>query len=145
MKFPSEMIPGLDEDAQEIETEAEEAPKNDAKMDEHPSEAKIEALCNDNDDEDTKMLEAEVAQVAPIEESTTAPVQPASESELKYLQGLLKYYTDGIKFIKQIESAVPLLCELLGSNSKAEVVEAIQFFMVAHRFDMECSKVCFLF
>ena len=54
---------------------------------------------------------------------------------------LLQYYTAGIVFIKQIEGAVPHLITLLASNTKGEVVEAMHFFVMAYRFEMECAMV----
>ena len=64
-----------------------------------------------------------------------------SEEELRNLRGLLRYYTDGIAFIKQFESAVPLLVNLLASSVKGEVVEAMRFFVMAYRYEMECAQV----
>ena len=68
-------------------------------------------------------------------------VDPQLKEELKTLQAFLKYYTDGITFIKQIESIVPHMISLLSSNSKGEVVEAMKFFVMAHRFEMESAEV----
>ena len=73
---------------------------------------------------------------APDEES----VVPMNQ-ELQRLRQFLKYYTDGIRFIRQIESTVPTLCELLASNVKGEVVESMHFFVEAHRLKMECAEV----
>ena len=146
MKFPNEFIPGLNEEQDEAKEEDEPVKKEDENEketvtpDEMDLDAQVKAACEEDNETaiDVEMKDKEAPQEP---ESQPAPLAPASEAELRHLQGLLKYYTDGIKFIKQIEGSIPLLCELLGSNSKAEVVEAIQFFMVAHRFDMECSRV----
>ncbi|KAJ3196388.1 Condensin complex subunit [Irineochytrium annulatum] len=51
-----------------------------------------------------------------------------------------KYYSDGLRFLLQIENACPILCELMASNTKTEVIEAMKFFVCAHSFGMECSK-----
>ena len=64
-----------------------------------------------------------------------------SDKELVQNLTLLQYYTAGIVFIKQIESSVPHLITLLASNTKGEVVEAMHFFVVAFRFEMECAMV----
>lgn len=64
-----------------------------------------------------------------------------SDKELVQNLTLLQYYTAGIVFIRQVESAVPHLITLLASNTKGEVVEAMHFFVVSFRFEMECAMV----
>jgi condensin complex subunit 1 len=102
------------------------------------------ALENDSSDKmDTD--ENQSSRDAQREESKPAaglPIHdPQLEEELKTLRAFLKYYTDGITFIKQIESIVPHMIALLSSNTKGEVVEAMKFFVMAHRFEMECAEV----
>ncbi|RKO83089.1 non-SMC mitotic condensation complex subunit 1, partial [Blyttiomyces helicus] len=62
----------------------------------------------------------------PIEDAR-APA--AAEAELKEFRGLLRYYSDAIRFVEQVESAIPTLCELLASKTKLEAVEAMKFFV----------------
>lgn len=64
-----------------------------------------------------------------------------ADKELVQNITLLQYYTAGIVFLKQIEMSVPHLINLLASNTKGEVVEAMHFFVVAYRFEMECAMV----
>ncbi|KAJ4490288.1 non-SMC mitotic condensation complex subunit 1-domain-containing protein [Lentinula aciculospora] len=45
-----------------------------------------------------------------------------------------KYYADGLDFIRQMEDAIVLLEQMLGSKNKAEVLEAMEFFRVAHEY-----------
>ncbi|KAJ3103470.1 Condensin complex subunit [Phlyctochytrium planicorne] len=68
--------------------------------------------------------------------------QPTEDQarELANLRSFLKYYSDGITFFKQLNSASSTLCELLASNVKAEVIEVMRFFVVAYGYGMECSK-----
>ncbi|KAK8845335.1 hypothetical protein IAR55_006048 [Kwoniella newhampshirensis] len=47
-----------------------------------------------------------------------------------------KYYGDALRFINQIESAIPTLCQLLVSTTKTEVLEAMRFFRVAYEYDI---------
>lgn len=75
-----------------------------------------------------------------VEASKDVPNAPEiSNVELQRMRGLIKYYEDGIYFIKQIVSAVPCLCELLASSIKSEVVEAMRFFVVAFRYEIEAA------
>lgn len=38
-----------------------------------------------------------------------------------------RYYTDGIKFIEQLSSSIPIICSLLTAKSKLEIVESIEY------------------
>lgn len=51
-----------------------------------------------------------------------------------------KYYSDALKFINQIEGAIPTLCELLVSTNKSEVLEAMRFFRTAYEYNVESSE-----
>ncbi|GMK54239.1 hypothetical protein CspeluHIS016_0108250 [Cutaneotrichosporon spelunceum] len=51
-----------------------------------------------------------------------------------------KYYSDALKFINQIEGAIPTLCELLVSTNKSEVLEAMRFFRTAYEYNIESSE-----
>ncbi|OCF41749.1 condensin complex subunit 1 [Kwoniella heveanensis CBS 569] len=50
-----------------------------------------------------------------------------------------KYYGDALRFINQLESAVPTLCQLLVSTTKTEVLEAMRFFRVAFEYDLSSA------
>ncbi|EIW67908.1 hypothetical protein TREMEDRAFT_32861 [Tremella mesenterica DSM 1558] len=50
-----------------------------------------------------------------------------------------KYYSDALRFINQIESAVPTLCQLLVSTSKSEVLEAMKFFRIAYEYNISSA------
>jgi len=56
-----------------------------------------------------------------------------------------KYYRDALTFIDQIESAMDPMCKLLGSKNKAEVLEVMEFFKVAHEYQFESAKVSSVF
>jgi len=47
-----------------------------------------------------------------------------------------RYIADALQFIREIESAMDIAEQLLGSTSKAEVLEAIEFFKVAYEYQM---------
>lgn len=51
-----------------------------------------------------------------------------------------KYYLDGIRFVHQIETTVPNLCQLLVSKSKIEVIEAIEFLVIIYLYKIEPAK-----
>nr|ODN98900.1 condensin complex subunit 1 [Cryptococcus depauperatus CBS 7855] len=47
-----------------------------------------------------------------------------------------KYYSDALRFINQLEGAIPTLCQLLVSTTKTEVLEAIRFFRMAYEYSI---------
>ncbi|TYJ51842.1 hypothetical protein B9479_007560 [Cryptococcus floricola] len=47
-----------------------------------------------------------------------------------------KYYADALRFVTQLENAIPTLCQLLVSTTKTEVLEAMRFFRVAYEYDL---------
>ncbi|KAJ3043566.1 Condensin complex subunit [Rhizophlyctis rosea] len=135
-KFPTEMIPGIEtEDSEPAEpqpTETGDAMDVDAMdVDDEPAAPQAEP---------EKQPPPQQPEQTPGEESASIEASVSVNQELARLRQFLKYYTDGIRFIRQIDSLVPTLCELLASNVKGEVVESMHFFVEAHRFQMECAK-----
>ena len=76
-----------------------------------------------------RISSADLAAVA-IEQSN---VDPALITKLRLTK---KYYTDALRFINQIEAAIPTLCQLLVSTTKSEVLEAMRFFRTAYEYDV---------
>lgn len=52
-----------------------------------------------------------------------------------------KYHVEALDFINQIEGAMDKMCQLLGSKNKPEVLEAMEFFRVAHEYRFESAMV----
>ncbi|KAI9102612.1 non-SMC mitotic condensation complex subunit 1-domain-containing protein [Phlyctochytrium arcticum] len=124
-KFPNEEFPGMQSNDDEEELASSEKGPSES------TEDQMEVA------EEKNMFEVrEPAQAEPREDVT-----PPGEQELRNLRNLLKYYKDAIRFVKQIENLIPTMCELLASNAKGEVIEAMNFFMVAHRYQMECAAI----
>ncbi|KAF5330160.1 hypothetical protein D9611_010625 [Ephemerocybe angulata] len=57
-----------------------------------------------------------------------AVVAQLEHTEFLRLKLERKYYKEGLNFIEQLEGAMEVIVRLLGSKSKAEVLEAIEFF-----------------
>lgn len=67
----------------------------------------------------------------------------ALESDhLLHLRLRKKYYVEALNFMRQIESAMEIMGQLLGSPNKPEVLEAMEFFRVAHEYRFESAQVC---
>lgn len=52
-----------------------------------------------------------------------------------------KYYAECLTFIRQIEGGTKIIEMLLASNSKPEVLEAIDFFRVIHEYQLDGAEV----
>lgn len=63
------------------------------------------------------------------------------ETELSHMRMQRKYCSEALTFIDSIESAMEPMCNLLGSTSKAEVLEIMDFFRIAHEYQFDSAKV----
>lgn len=62
-------------------------------------------------------------------------------NQILHLKLRKRYYAESLSFIRQIEGAMEIIGQLLGSKNKAEVLEAIEFFRVAHEYQFEGAEV----
>jgi condensin complex subunit 1 len=62
-------------------------------------------------------------------------------SHILHLKLRKRYYAEGLNFIRQIEGAMEILGQLLGSKNKPEVLEAMEFFRVAHEYQFTNAEV----
>ncbi len=89
-----------------------------------------------------------------LEQGSTKPVQqqpqteappnpaadPATSETLARLQLTRRYYTEAINFIHVLHTASPVVCQLLSSKNKSEVIEAMDFFVVIDAYKMETAR-----
>ena len=67
--------------------------------------------------------------------------EDAATSELMTrLQLTRKYYTEAIRFIEVLHAGTPVVCQLLSSKNKSEVIEAMDFFVVIDAYKIEAAK-----
>jgi condensin complex subunit 1 len=52
-----------------------------------------------------------------------------------------KYYADCLQFQHQLERATPLLCTLLVSTTKSEVLESIRYFRTAYEYNVQGADI----
>lgn len=74
-------------------------------------------------------------------ESLAAKLSPADAEKVIRLRLTRKYYVDALAFIEQLSAAVPMLSQLLVSTSKAEVLECMEFFRVAHEYKVPGAHI----
>jgi condensin complex subunit 1 len=73
------------------------------------------------------------------EEMPQSQEDPLPQEDLNTLK-MVHYYRDSIRFIEQIHVAMPSVCDLLGSKNASDVIETIQFFIMAHNFSIEKAR-----
>lgn len=66
--------------------------------------------------------------------ATQQSMTHAEHEKLVKLRLTMTYYEDALKFIHLLEQGVPILVQLLASTNKAEVLESMEFFRVAHEY-----------
>ncbi len=123
-----------DEDADEREEDAGKEEEKEEVKDEREDEDSEDGprsprLKKEKPARKPRISSADLAAVA-AEQST---LDPALVTKLRLTK---KYYADALRFINQIESAIPTLCQLLVSTTKTEVLEAMRFFRTAYEYDV---------
>jgi len=67
--------------------------------------------------------------------------EEAATSELMTrLQLTRKYYAEAMRFIDILHQATPVVCQLLSSKNKSEVIEAMDFFVVIDAYKIEAAR-----
>lgn len=68
-------------------------------------------------------------------------VEDAATSELMgKLQLTKKYYSEAIRFIEVLHAGTPMVCQLLSSKNKSEVIEAMDFFVVLDAYKIQPAR-----
>ncbi|PVD36929.1 hypothetical protein C0Q70_03922 [Pomacea canaliculata] len=65
----------------------------------------------------------------------------AEVNELTKQQVLVQYLKNSLAFAGQIQEAVPIICQLLGSKNTSDVFEAIEFFVTSYEFGVSAAIV----
>ncbi|KIO11298.1 hypothetical protein M404DRAFT_127590 [Pisolithus tinctorius Marx 270] len=106
---------------------------------------------NMDDEEDSKRpkkvmgKKAKKSRKSVVDEVVIASEQEAlaalESNEALYLRLRKKYYTEALVFIRMIEGSMEVITQLLASTNKAEVLEAMEFFRVAHVYEFDGAGV----
>ncbi|KAF9920846.1 Condensin complex subunit [Linnemannia zychae] len=88
--------------------------------------------------EDAAAEDDEAEDIALPTDEELMELQASKEYITKTLQQ--RYYADAIRFIHLIHRGVPVMCELLASTMKQEVIEAMEFFVAIHRYKVRCAS-----
>ena len=96
--------------------------------------------------DDATTLESPAKQANSMtEEQQTAAIKKAQEdaatSELMArLQLTKKYYTEAIRFIEVLNCGTSVVCQLLSSKNKSEVIEAMDFLVIIDAYKIEAAR-----
>lgn len=69
-----------------------------------------------------------------------AAEQAATSELLGKLQLTRKYYSEAIRFIEVLHTASEIVCQLLSSKNKSEVIEAMDFFVMIDAYKIETAR-----
>jgi condensin complex subunit 1 len=75
---------------------------------------------------------SELAMAALTDDQAALTAQESNQ--LLYLRLRKWHYAGALNFIRQVEEAAQMIFQLLGSTHKAEVLEAMEVFRVAHEY-----------
>ncbi|KAL9602936.1 MAG: hypothetical protein Q9219_001461 [cf. Caloplaca sp. 3 TL-2023] len=79
------------------------------------------------------------------EEQKAAIIKKAAEDAattetMSRLQLTRKYYSEALRFIEVLHDATPIVCQLLSSKNKSEVIEAMDFFVIIDAYKIEAAR-----
>jgi condensin complex subunit 1 len=105
----------------------------------------VDQPANDSQDGDASGdKQSDTARPSTQNAATISEADALTEHDLQKLHLLRlqrKFYAEGLSFVRQLEAATTTICKLLGSTSKAEVLEAIEFFRVAKEYQLDGAEV----
>ncbi|XP_067004533.2 condensin complex subunit 1 isoform X2 [Anabrus simplex] len=64
------------------------------------------------------------------------------EDKVANQRKLVEYLEDKVTFMEQMNNAIPAICQLLRSVQAGDVVEAVEFFVIAHQFGLPEANKC---
>lgn len=70
-----------------------------------------------------------------------AQEEAATGEAIEKLTLTRRYYNEALRFIDVLHDATGIICQLLGSRNKSEVIEAIDYFEVGDAYNIEQNKV----
>jgi len=120
----------MEEDKEEDEDEEEGQEDEDVDMENDGTPVKVK---KEKKEKKPRKSQLNIAAIE-AEQSTLDP------QAIVTLRLTKKYYTDALRFINQIETAIPTLCQLLVSTNKSEVLESMRFFRTAYEYDIASAE-----
>jgi condensin complex subunit 1 len=76
-----------------------------------------------------------------LEAIRKAQEEAATAEAIEKLTLTRRYYSEALKFIDVLHEATGIVCQLLGSKNKSEVIEAMDYFEIGDAYNIEQNKV----
>ncbi|KAI9836158.1 MAG: Condensin complex subunit [Sclerophora amabilis] len=98
-------------------------------------------------DEATRIEDDSEKEAAPMTKEQTATAlkkaaEDAATSEaMSKLQLTRRYYVEAMRFVEVVGDASTVICQLLSSKNKSEVIEAMDFFVIADAYKIETARL----
>jgi condensin complex subunit 1 len=138
------------EDAMDVDEEDDEEAEVDSIMDEDEHEPSQAEEAEGDGEEGTSSSKqkskskkggrkSELDMAALTDEQ--AALAALESNQLLHLRLRKRYYSEALNFIRQVEEAAQMIFQLLGSTHKAEVLEGMEFFRVAHEYQLDSAEV----
>lgn len=83
---------------------------------------------------------AAASSMSPEQSQAAEKAQQLQERLIPAFQKILTGIDDAIRFAQQMDLTVPVMCELLASKAKSEVLETMDFFVTLHRSGLESAR-----
>lgn len=109
-----------------------------------------EASNEEENNEDVTMTEAsneeqinkedQTPQEQHIQPEAKSPKTIVSAEKLQQLILMRTFHEDAIAFIEQIHACIPIVTQLLSSKSKAEVLESMDFLVIAYNYQIKMAQ-----
>lgn len=96
--------------------------------------------------DDATEMEPGAKESTPLtDEQKAAMIKKAAEDAattemMNRLQLTRKYYSEAIRFIEVLHDATPIVCQLLSSKNKSEIIEAMDFFVIIDAYKIEAAR-----
>lgn len=137
-----------EEQAEQPESSREQ-PENSNDNDVEMTEASQENTTSENQQQPAEATTS--SEAANDESNQVSTPQPNTEptpqftvisvEKMQQLTLMRTFHMDAVKFVKQIHVAIPIICQLLSSKSKPEVLEAMDFLVTAHNYKVKPAAV----
>ncbi|KAK2626275.1 hypothetical protein QTJ16_004537 [Diplocarpon rosae] len=96
--------------------------------------------------DDATVMESNSPQKPLSDEQKLAAIKKAQEDAatseaINKLTLTRRYYVEALKFIEVLHGATTIICQLLGSKNKSEVIEAMEYFEIGDAYNIEQNKL----
>lgn len=133
------------DDTMEVDEEEEDEDEADSIMDEDDEAEPSRAEEGEGEGEGEGSTKQKTGRKSELDMAALTDEQAAlaalESNQLLHLRLRKRYYSEALNFIRQVEEAAQLIFQLLGSTHKTEVLESMEFFRVAHEYQLDSAEI----